>query len=88
MRNIFFTIAVSGIALLSAGPVLADESTDMVVQKMAEGDVAAICGDGIGGINKAATAAITSLAQAGKLSGDFAVIGQEAGGLFYQLHCS
>lgn len=88
VRNLVFAIAVSGIALLGAGPVLADEKADAVVQKMAEGDVTVICGGGIMGINEAAMAAITSLAQAGQLSGDFGVIGQDAGALFYQLHCS
>lgn len=86
MKNMIYA-AVLAIALLGVGPARADETVDMVVLKMAEGDVVAICGGGFGTITAAATLAITSLAQTGKLSGDFAAIGQAAGETFYGKHC-
>ena len=87
MRNLIFAMALSAVTVLAAGPVRADEKVDMVVLKMAEGDIATICGGGIGAITEAATTAITSLAQAGRISGDFAAIGQAAGAAFFGKHC-
>ena len=60
---------------------------DMVVARMAEGDVAAICSGGRDAISAASKAATTALANAGKISGDFSAIGQAAGTAFYKAKC-
>ena len=70
------------------GPVYADENTDKVVAKMAEGDVSAICQGGRETITAASSQATRALAQSGQISGDFKAIGQAAGGQFYKEKCS
>ena len=86
MKKIIFAIAISGFALFAAAPVHAADPAELVVQKMSEGDVKAICGGGIPKINEAAMQAIVDLASTGQVEGDFAVLGQRAGALFYGLH--
>jgi hypothetical protein len=72
---------------LGAAPALADDATDMVVDKMSEGDVSAICQGGRPTITAAAKAAVTALATVGKISGDYQAIGKAAGSAFYQAKC-
>jgi hypothetical protein len=60
---------------------------DMVVAKMAEGDVSAICSGGRETISAASKTATTALAKAGKISGDFSAIGEAAGTAFYKAKC-
>jgi len=83
------TIAlVSALIAFGASQTMANSASDMVVAKMAEGDVAAICSGGRATISAAATKAVTELAKAGKISGDFKAIGGEAGTAFYKAKCS
>ncbi len=88
MRNVITSILASAAVLfLMAGPVHADENTDKVVAKMAEGDVSSICKGGRATIASASSEATTALAQAGEISGDFQAIGQAAGGQFFKEKC-
>jgi len=86
----FFIAAFLALTLMMAhAPVAkADANVDKVVAKMAEGDIAAICQGGRAAIAAAAQLATTALAQAGKISGDFAAIGAAAGLAFYEAKCS
>jgi len=65
----------------------ADENTDKVVAKMAQGDVKTICEGGYETIVDAATKATIALAQTGTIKGDFLKIGNEAGQQFYEEQC-
>lgn len=65
----------------------ADENTDKVVAKMAEGDVSAICQGGRETIAASSAAATRALAQAGQINGDYAAIGAAAGKQFYSEKC-
>ncbi len=65
----------------------ADENTDKVVAKMAQGDVKTICEGGYETIVDAATKATIALAQTGMIKGDFLKIGNEAGQQFYEEQC-
>ena len=65
----------------------ADENTDKVVAKMAQGDVKTICEGGYETIVDAATKATIALAQTGTIKGDFLEIGNEAGQQFYEEQC-
>jgi len=87
MKKLIFAIALAGATVLGTQQAHANEAVDMVVDKMAEGSVSTICGGGRESISAAAKAAVTALAQAGQISGDFASIGQQAGKAFYETHC-
>lgn len=80
-------LAVAGVLVLPAA-ALADENVDKVVDRMSEGDVAAICQGGRDSIRAAAKEATTSLAQSGSISGDFSEIGKAAGRTFYEQKCT
>jgi hypothetical protein len=71
----------------SASSGSSTSAEDMVVARMAEGDVAAICKGGRSAISAASKAATTALAKAGKISGDYSAIGQAAGTAFYKAKC-
>ena len=88
MKNIIFALAISGFAVFAAAPVHADETAELVVQKLSEGDVKAMCGGGIPRINEAAMKAIVDLAATGQVKSDMATLGQSAGALFYGGHCA
>ena len=81
------TLASATTFLFAVGASQASENTDKVVAKMAKGDVTAICQGGRPTIKAASTEATTSLAQAGKISGDFKAIGAAAGTQFYNTKC-
>lgn len=82
------TLSTVAVLVLMAAPVYADENTDKVVSKMAEGDVSAICQGGREAITAASSQATRALAQSGQISGDFKAIGQAAGKQFYEEKCS
>jgi len=82
------TLSAAAVFVLMAAPVHADENTDKVVAKMAEGDVSAICQGGRETITAASSEATRALAQSGQIRGDFKAIGQAAGGQFYKEKCS
>ncbi|MBT3701454.1 MAG: hypothetical protein HOE62_05170 [Alphaproteobacteria bacterium] len=86
-KKMMITGALGCLLTLGAVPALADDATDMVVDKMSEGDVSAICQGGRSTISAAAKAAVTALATAGQISGDYQAIGQAAGSAFYQAKC-
>jgi preprotein translocase subunit YajC len=82
--NIFLIFAMNVVLLPLAK---ADENTDKVVAKMAQGDVKTICEGGYETIVDAATKATIALAQTGTIKGDFLKIGNEAGQQFYEEQC-
>jgi hypothetical protein len=63
-------------------------ATTMVVKKMAEGNVAAICKGGRDQIARAAREAVTELAQNSMVSGDYEAIGKAAGAEFQNKQCA
>ncbi len=81
------TLTTAVMMFTALGTAQADSATDMVVDKMAEGDVSAICSGGRDTITKASKEAVMSLAKVGKISGDFQEIGKKAGGEFYEKKC-
>ena len=88
IRNVIRSIfAAAAVLFLLAGPVHADENTDKVVSKMADGDVAAICKGGRAAISEASSEATTELATEGELDGDYQAIGQAAGKQFFKEKC-
>ncbi len=88
MRKTIIIALTSATALFAvAGLAQAGGAADMVVAKMAEGDVSAICNGGRETIAAASKKAVTELAQSGKISGDYKAIGAEAGKKFYQSKC-
>jgi len=82
--NIFLIFAMNVVLLPLAK---ADENTDKVVAKMAQGDVKTICEGGYETIVDAATKATIALAQTGTIKGEFLKIGSEAGQQFDEEKC-
>jgi len=87
-KSIAFAGCMMAFAVVQSTTVQAGSATDVVVAKMAEGNVTEICQGGRATITAAATKAVTALAQAGKISGDFRAIGKDAGSAFYKSKCS
>lgn len=81
------TLTTAAMMFTALGTAQADSATDMVVDKMAEGDVSAICSGGRDTITKASKKAVMSLAQSGEISGNYQEIGKKAGAEFYEKKC-
>jgi len=87
-RTVALASCLMAVTVFQSTTSHANATTDMVVAKMSEGDISSICQGGRATITEAAVKAVTALAQAGKISGDFKAIGKEAGSAFYKAKCS
>lgn len=81
------SFTISALVFATFNLAQADNNTDKVVAKMAEGNVSSICSGGRETITAASKKATRALAQAGQISGDFQAIGKKAGSQFYQTKC-